>query len=219
MAARMTMKTIARTTVFTVVVPQLTIVDATLRPLRANDNKRLLAAWALGNHEPGRPQIWVVPDAFPAKAGVLVGTHGSLVFDRGNDANGHGERGGENRILQQPQSRRPYAPHSVLLRSNEQVEVPGARLEILRQLLAPHRGVNRVRIADCAATGLDDAAKSVLRIECNVDLRLGRCTRTPPGFYVGARQPAADEIPIHAVRRAQVNGAAMLHCHADWSLG
>ena len=105
----------------------------------------------------------VVPDALPVETRLLVGPYRALVADRGEDANGHRERRGEYLLLEQCQRRLADAPAAMLLRRNEKIEVPGAGLEILRQLIAPQRGIDRMRVADGLAAGLDDAAERMLR--------------------------------------------------------
>ena len=74
--------------------------------------------------------------------------------------------------------------------------VPG--LQILGQLLAPHRGIDGMGVADGRAPSLDDAAQRVLGVEGDVDLGLGGRARAPPGLDVRPRQPAADQIPVGA---------------------
>ena len=103
----------------------------------------------------------VVPDAFPAKTGLLVGTHGALVLNRGEDADGDRERGGEYLILEQCQSGLPNPAAAMLLRRDEEVEIPSAGLEILRQRFSPQRCVDGMRVSDRLAVRLDDAAERV----------------------------------------------------------
>ena len=85
-------------------VPQLLIFRAaTLEPLRGNDNKAVAPALAtrpLGDHEPRRPHVGVVPDALPAESGFFISPYGTLVFYRGEDADRHRQGCAENFVLE-----------------------------------------------------------------------------------------------------------------------
>src|SRR5436190_16814435 len=147
----------------------------------------------------------VVPDALPVKTGLLVGAYRALVADRGEDAHGYRERRGKYLLLEECQRRLPDATAAVLLRRDEEIEVPGTGLEILRQRFTPQRGIDRVRVADGLGAGLDDAADRMGGAERHVELGLRRRQRSPPVLDVVARQPAADQVPVGSPRRPQTH--------------
>ena len=102
-----------------------------------------------------------------------------------------------------------HAPAAVLLRRNEQVEIPGARRQVLGEFVAPHRGIDRVRIANGHSTRFDNPAQRMAGIESDVHFRLGGASRPPPGLDVRACQPAADQVPVGAARGAQTDCLAL----------
>ena len=115
----------------------------------------------------------VVPNALPAEAGLFVGPYRALVAHRRKDADRHRERGGEYLVLEQRErglpTPLPRCSSDAMNRSRSQV--PGSRS--CGQLLAPHRGIDGVRVADGRAAGLDDAAERVPGVEGDIDLGLG----------------------------------------------
>ncbi len=119
------------------------------------------------------------------------------------DAHRDGERGREHLLLEEGERRLADALAAMLLGGDEEIEIPGAGLELLREISAPDRCIDGVRIADGLAVGLDDAADGVGGAQRDVDLGLGRRERAPPLLDVGAREPAADQVPVAARRGAQ----------------
>ena len=113
---------------------------------------------AARHHEPARARQRIVPYALPAEAGLLVGPHGPLVLDRREDANRHCQRRREHLLAQHRQGDMPDAAPATLFLGDEEVEIPRAGLEVVRQALAPERGVDRVRVAHRLAVRFDDAA-------------------------------------------------------------
>ncbi len=89
-----------------------------------------------------------MPDALPAEARLLVGANGALVAHGRKNAHRDGERGREHLLLEEGQRRLADALAAVLLRRDEEIEIPSAGLELLREIGTPDGRVDCVRIAD-----------------------------------------------------------------------
>src|SRR5690242_14299332 len=91
----------------------------------------------------------------------------------------------------------------MLFRGDEEIEIPGAGLEILRQVFASQSRIDGMRISDRLAVAFDDAADGVRRGEREVHFRFRGGKRRPPLLDVRTRQPAPDHVEVGARRRTQ----------------